>query len=617
MTPGTSLQPLDLDVDLTDLERAVRPTMLERLIWRYQYTRLWIREHAVDLVVLTVLIALALIVHMRGMYDTPARFDDEGTYTAYAWAVEYEHRLSHYTYWYAHPPLGWIQMAFWNWISDGFNRAPYAIASVRQFMVVCKVVSVVLMYVLALRLRMTRVAAAGAVLMFALSPLAVYFTRTALLDNVVTPWLLAAFLFAASRRRGLGSAAAAAACFAVAVLSKETVLLFLPALALLFWQCSDRRNRKFTVTIFGATLVLLLMLYPTYALIKNEFFEGKGHVSLLWAIQWQLFDRQGSGSIFNAQSTAHAVASSWMIQDPWLTKLSLLLIVPGLIARRTRAVALAFGIQVFELLRSGYLPYPFVVAMIPFAALTVAGVLDVIWQRARTPLPARLASSRLATWLTADRPAARGALTAPERSRLGRFRRHLAMRVRARQFVRVRRHRKLGIATKVTIRAALVSGIVALLVVMQSGWTARIHDLWYDDHDRGAAEALTWVRSNVATSQWVVVDDAFWVDLVRDGFQEKRTIWFTKLDVDPAVKLPTKPAWKGIDYVVLTYQDEMSLHLTLDDKPTSATAGQFPTIYGALSHSQIVGRFGPGTDRVVIWRVSPTAAANASNGSSP
>lgn len=42
-------------------------------------------------------------------------------------------------------------------------------------------------------------------------------------------------------------------------------------------------------------------------------------------------------------------------------------------------------------------------------------------------------------------------------------------------------------------------------------------------------------------------DDAFWVDLVRHGLDQNHVIWFTKLDVDPAVKL--KQGWKSINYV--------------------------------------------------------------------
>jgi hypothetical protein len=55
----------------------------------------------------------------------------------------------------------------------------------------------------------------------------------------------------------------------------------------------------------------------------------------------------------------------------------------------------------------------------------------------------------------------------------------------------------------------------------------------------------------------------------------------------------------------------MSLHLTLDDRATDSTKNSFPTMYQALTHAQIVGRFGTASDRVVIWRVRPNLPATA------
>jgi hypothetical protein len=611
MSYDTTLHPLDLDLDLEQLERTVAPTLGERLGWRRERTGGWLTRHAIDIVVLAVLLVVACVVHMRGMYDSPARFDDEGTYTAYAWAVEYTHRLGHYTYWYAHPPLGWMQMAAWNWLTDAFSRAPYAVAAERQFMVICKVVSVALVYGLALRLRMTRIAAAGAVLLFALSPLAVYFTRTALLDNIVTPWLLAAFFLAASPRRGLGAAAGSAICFSIAVLSKETALLFLPALAVLFWQCSDSRNRRFGVTVFCSTLVLIGSMYPLYALIKNELLQGPGHVSLEWAIKWQLSGRQGSGSIFDPKSTAHTVVHTWFVLDPWLPKLALLAIVPGLVFRRSRAVAIAFAIQVVELLRGGYLPYPFVVAMIPFAALTAAGVLDLVWQAARVRFPEWVSSVRVLAWLVADRTTGRGVVAtrpswiasrlhasdpAPPSSR------DSAVGPRGRLF------RTADAVVRVLTRAAVLGVVLAFIAVAEVHWTASIRDLWHNDRDAGKAAALAWVQSNVDKDQRVVVDDSLWVDLVRDGYSRDRIIWFTKLDVDPEVKLPATQAWRAIDYVVLDHQDELSVHLNNDGTPSASTVSQFPTLGKAIKYSQKVGTFGRGGDQVTVWRVVPELA---------
>ena len=48
----------------------------------------------------------------------PTASDDEGTYLAQAWAVREGLGLAHYTYWYDHPPLAWIQLALVSWIPE-------------------------------------------------------------------------------------------------------------------------------------------------------------------------------------------------------------------------------------------------------------------------------------------------------------------------------------------------------------------------------------------------------------------------------------------------------------------------------------------------------------------
>ncbi len=68
----------------------------------------------------------------------------------------------------------------------------------------------------------------------------------------------------------------------------------------------------------------------------------------------------------------------------------MLLIPLGMLLRRLRAIILALAIQVVMLFRNGFLPYAYVVAMLPFAALLVAGVADHLWKgyvprRSRTP----------------------------------------------------------------------------------------------------------------------------------------------------------------------------------------------------------------------------------------
>jgi len=86
----------------------------------------------------------------------------------------------------------------------------------REFMLAVTLVSCALLYLLARRLGMGRAAGAAAVLLFGLSPVALWYHRMVSLDNLATAWALAAFMTAASRRRSLGAAVTSAVCFAAA-----------------------------------------------------------------------------------------------------------------------------------------------------------------------------------------------------------------------------------------------------------------------------------------------------------------------------------------------------------------------------------------------------------------
>ena len=57
------------------------------------------------------LVAIVLLVQAWNIADYPTVSDDEGTYLAQAWAVQHGMGMAPYTYWFDHPPLGWMQIA--------------------------------------------------------------------------------------------------------------------------------------------------------------------------------------------------------------------------------------------------------------------------------------------------------------------------------------------------------------------------------------------------------------------------------------------------------------------------------------------------------------------------
>ena len=121
--------------------------------------------------------------------------------------------------------------------------------------------------------------------------------------------------------------------------------------------------------------------------------------------------RQGTGNVFNGYSWRTG-QSRLAELDPWLVGLAL-------VARRRsrsrgaygRAIALAYLIQVVSVFRPGYLPYMYVIGMLPFAALIVVGSRDAcgVSQRVVTGHQ-RLAGKHMAAvvWAAAEAGGGRG-----------------------------------------------------------------------------------------------------------------------------------------------------------------------------------------------------------------
>ena len=99
----------------------------------------------------------------------------------------------------------------WSMLTDGFGRHATAIGFGNECMLIAKVVSAGLLYVLGRRLG---ISPAGrrrrSVLLFGLCPLELVYSRWTFLDNLVTPWLLLAFVLAYSPRRSIAAATGAA-----------------------------------------------------------------------------------------------------------------------------------------------------------------------------------------------------------------------------------------------------------------------------------------------------------------------------------------------------------------------------------------------------------------------
>jgi hypothetical protein len=507
----------------------------------------WVKAHRASIALLLPVLVLVGMVHALGMNSNPQRLDDEGTYVSQAWAVMHWNTLAHYTYWYDHPPLGWILVAWYSAVSGAFERAPNAVAAGREFMLVLQIVSATLLYVLARRLGLRRIGAVGAVLLFSLSPLALEFHRAVYLDNIATPFVLAAFVLALSPEGRLAAFAGSGFCFGVAALCKETTVLLLPALAWQLWRGADRRTRRYSLAVAGSVFVLTGSFYLLFAALRGELLPGPSHVSLVDGIAFQLFSRKVSGSPFDPSSTSHQTIVSWLQRDPWFIPAALALLPVCLAIRRLRPLAAGLLVLAVMVARPGYLPIPFVIGVLPLAALVVAAAVDAAWGRLRSN-PLQPATARWRRWAAAS--------------------------------LRVVRAGTVGIV------------VIAAVNVVGPGWRERDHRLSTIDRDRPMTQAEQWIDANVPRTSPILVDDALWVDLVRSGRPPTRVVWFWKLDRDPEIKARYPDGWRHFEYVV----------------STTAVRGSFyelPYVSAALEHGTVVASFGTGEDQVQILRVQP------------
>ncbi|MHA7282194.1 ArnT family glycosyltransferase [Arthrobacter sp. TMS2-4] len=428
------------------------------------------------------------------MSGSPQRIDDEGTYVAQAWAVTHLGELAHYTYWYDHPPLGWIQLAAYTELTGAFERWDTAVMAGREAVLVATLISTALCWLLARRIGLSRTAATGAALLFALSPLALQFHRTVYLDNIATPWLLGALILAMSRKHQLAEFVGAAVLFGVAVLTKETYLLALPLVAFVMYRSAWPATRRYTLSVATSVLVLVGAGYILFAAVKGELFPGQDRVSLFEGIAFQLTSRDPSGPVTDPESMTSRTLAMWWQLDPVFIVAGISAAVVGLFIRNLRPFAVLLLALIVVMLRpGGYLPVPYIIMLLPFAALLVAGVTG--WALARVR---------------------RGTAG-------GRF----------------------G-AGAVLLALTLAAAIAAPL------WTAQLRGLLFSDLDEPGVQAQDWVETNIPQSARLIVDDAMWVDLVESGFERENVIWYYKMDTDEDVMRASPNGWQDADYIITT-----------------------------------------------------------------
>jgi len=319
--------------------------------------------------------------HAYNMFNFPRYELDEGTYISSAWAITHG-KIEPYAYGYGHPPAGWIQLAAFVKLMGGFFVFGNALNTGRVVMLFYTLGCALLIYLIVRRLGGSRTASFLALIIFSLSPLSIIYQRQIYLDNIATFWVLLSLYFLVMGNSRLKYIVLSALSFSIAILSKETVFLFLPVLIYALWLHTTKFQRKFALVAFIYSAVALTSSFVLLAVLKGELFptgwlpgDTHQHLSMIGTYLGQVSRGQNEGSI----------ATSWTIwtnTDPLFMVFSIVPVIFNLIMgwwNRKQLLLSLLAISFWLLLIRGGVVFGFyIIPLIPLVAMNTAFAINTI-----------------------------------------------------------------------------------------------------------------------------------------------------------------------------------------------------------------------------------------------
>lgn len=496
-------------------------------------------------------IALAVFVFCLGVglwnvTDGSPFLDDEGVYTAQAlWVTQGE--LAPYTYWYDHPPLGWMLLA-------GLGALPRALGvgdgselpAMRAVMGFLFAVTATLVHLIARRLGASRTVSIAAVLLFIASPLSLTFARQVFLDNLLTPWVLLAFWFAISPKRALWSHLGSGVAFGAALLTKITAAVFGPALLVALLSQGRWRGRSLSLTGFLIAGGLVFALFPLLATLRSELITGEGHVSLQDALMFQLGTRATSGSFWDPSSDRYELVVGWFHTDPIIIVAGALGAVVCAFVAATRWISVAlFSFAVPMVFGTGYLPGMYITGSLALLALAAGMGIHHLWRALSAALV------RAQAW--------RPAVLRPT-------------------------------------RLSLLRGSVALAVVGAMGvlivpvWRAGSVPQLSAQSNADWRETMAWIEQNVPVADDIVVPVSAWTEIQEQGRGGPwNVIMLEKLDRDPQFFAEHPRGWESLEWFVVgpTVSKDLA-NLGLEEASQAYEASRAVVTFGDWQVREIV-----------------------------
>ncbi len=449
-------------------------------------------------------IAIAAFSHSFNMFGYPLYLGDEGIYMSQAYAVAQLGKITPYTYWYDHSPVGWLQIALWTIVSGGLNTFGTAIDSGRVLMLLFHLGTVLLLYNIVLKQTGRTWLAFVAAIVYTLSPLSLIHGRRVLLDNIMAFWMMASISLFLNHRNRVLPMLYSGICYGIAVLSKENAILLLPAFTYGLWSQirSSQYNSRFSRLAWLFPVGAIISSYLVFAALRGELFhfpsgDSDSTVSLFGTLFWQTGRKSDNLFLQNLKF-------DWLRRD-YLLLLSgsLVTIAYGIRGNvKKRFVSLLSALMFFSLMKGGAGLDFYILPMLPLFAMINALIIHDILR-----------------WIGAQ-----------------------GWNI---------------YAVKITDRSVLLSGFIVLLGVAILGSNLRNYPEIFSLHQTKLQhDALAWVRQHVPTQSNLAIDDDLWVDLQAGGVNSQKypyahSHW--KIAGDPEIYHDIlKDDWRNIDYLVLT-----------------------------------------------------------------
>lgn len=514
------------------------------------------------LAALTFALLCGLVTHGYHLFEYPLYNTDEGIYAERAWSVISQDRLSPQTYYYDHAPGGWLLIGAWEFLLPGhFETFGNPVNSGRVLMLLMHLANVFLLFEIARRLSGGGLLAPTiATFLFNFSPLAIYYQRMVLLDNMMVFWLLLSIWLLLRGRSRLFTGLWSGLALGIAVITKENAIFFAPTVYYLLSRLTKGEpNHRFAKTLWLFAFGGPVAAYFLYSALKGELLpphndfslthQPQGHVSLLYELWYQIHRNQGT--LFSHSSYLY---SEWLPKDRFLlaggTAAMLICLYLGwrdkernlsLIVAGTLALEIAF-----YLARGSVILDFYVIPLIPLYALSIGLVAD----RVLKALPAR--ASRFTVTVA---PALAAALL------------------------------------------LLPSGGYLLTHDPQTG-KLKTNDVYYLPQTYLQQQQVAWVRGHIPSTARMVIDDNIWVALHEGRPSYSYAESHFDASTDPNIRNKIfHGSWQNIDYIVLANGMKQAMI-------ENNTGGQESYMLDALdNHSSLVWQASRGNVHLYVYKI--------------